>query len=79
MCKFVTGDLEEHFSDRALLALANGHFLLMANASAYQYLSFRLSRVSEMQALLISDQLVWRFVGNREISAKRIDIDEGIC
>ena len=51
----------------------------MASASAYQYLLFPLSTASEMQALLIVVQLVWRFVGNREKNAKRINIDEGIC
>ena len=51
----------------------------MTSASAYQYLLFRLSRASEMQALLIVVQLVWRFVGNREINPKRINIDEVIC
>ena len=47
----------------------------MASAFAYQYLLFRLSRVSKMQALLIVVQLVWRF---RETNTKRIHIDEDV-
>ena len=79
MCVFVSGDLGRTFSWQSTAGLSEQTLPIMASASAHQYLLFRLSAASEMQALLIVVQLVWRFVGNRETNAKRINIGEGIC